>query len=73
MSKQYAAFHVSWRDSKKRPLLFGDDAAFLKAAADALETTLNGIAEEGWIVDRVIQATGFTARQTAAYTIIAFK
>jgi hypothetical protein len=73
MSKQYAAFHVSWRDSKKRPVLFGGDEAIGRAAADALEAKLNALAEEGWIVDKVIPASGFTAQQSAAFTIIAFK
>ncbi len=73
MSKQYAAFHVSWRDSKRRPFLFGGDEAMGRAAADALESKLNALAEEGWIIDRVLPAAGLTAQQTAAYTIIAFK
>ncbi|MEK7264756.1 MAG: hypothetical protein AAB227_01535 [Pseudomonadota bacterium] len=73
MSKQYAAFHVSWRDSRKRPLFFGGDEEFGSAGADALEQKLNALAEEGWIIDRVIPAFGLTPRQTAAYTIIAFK
>lgn len=73
MSKQYAAFHVSWRDSKKRPLLFGGEEEFGRAAADALEQRLNTLAEEGWIIDRVIPAFGLTPRQSAAYTIVAFK
>ena len=65
MSKQYAAFHVSWRDSKKRPLLFGGDEEMGRAAADALEQKLNVLAEEGWIIDRVIPAFGLTTRQSA--------
>lgn len=73
MSKQYAAFHVSWRDSRKRPFLFGAEDEFNRAAADALEMKLNALAEEGWIVDRVIPAFGLTARQSAAFTIVAFK
>lgn len=73
MSKQYAAFHVSWRDSKKRPVFFGGDEEFGRSAADALEQKLNALAEEGWIIDRVIPAFGLTPRQSAAYTIVAFK
>jgi hypothetical protein len=73
MSKQYAAFHVSWRDSNKRPVLFAGDEAVGRAAADALETKLNVLAEEGWIIDKVIPAFGLTPQQSAAFTIIAFK
>lgn len=73
MSKQFAAFHVSWRGSKKRPLMFGSDEDFSRAGASALEAKLNELAEEGWIVDRIIQAPGLTSRQTSAYTIVAFK
>lgn len=74
MSKQYASFYVSWRDAKNRPLgLFADEASYSAAAARALEAKLNQIAEEGWILDRVIPATGLTAKQVAAFTIVAFK
>lgn len=73
MSKQYAAFHVSWRNSRKKPLLFSSDDDFGRAAADALEQKLNELAEEGWIVDRIVPAFGLTSRQSAAYTVIAFK
>ena len=73
MSKQYAAFHVSWRDSKRRPILFSGDGSIGRAAADALEAKLNALAEEGWIIDKVIPATGLTAQQSAAFTIIAFR
>ena len=73
MSKQYAAFHVTWRDARKKPLFFGGDEDYGRAAADALEHRLNTLAEEGWIIDRVMPAFGFTPRQTAAFTIVAFK
>lgn len=74
MSKQFAAFYVSWRDSKKRPFLFeGNEADLGHAAADALEMKLNELAEGGWIVDRIVPASGVMPRQTAAFTIIAFK
>lgn len=73
MSKQYAAFHVSWRDSRKRPVLFGGDEAVGRAGADALEAKLNSLAEEGWIIDKIIPMSGLTPQQSAAFTIIAFK
>lgn len=74
MSKQFAAFYVSWRDAKNRPLgLFADEAAYGKAAGRALEAKLNELAQDGWILDRVIPASGLTARQVAAFTIIVFK
>lgn len=73
MSKQFASFYVSWRDSKKRPFLTGSEEDFGRAAAEALETRLNAIAEEGWIVDKIIPAFGLTPKQSAAFTIIAFK
>lgn len=74
MSKQFAAFHVSWRDAKRHPLgIVADEAAYSRAAARALEAKLNDLAEEGWILDRVIPASGLTPRQTSAFTIIVFK
>lgn len=74
MSKQFATFYVSWRDSKKRPFLFdGNEADLGRAAADAREVKLNELAEGGWIVDRIVPASGFTPRQCSAFTIIAFK
>lgn len=74
MSKQFASFHVSWRDAKRRPLgLFSDDAAYARAAAQALEAKLNDLAQEGWILDRVIPAAGLTPKQTAAFTVVVFK
>lgn len=74
MSKQFAAFHVSWRDAKPRPLgIMADEAAYGRAAARALEAKLNQLAEQGWILDRVIPATGLTPRQTSAFTIVVFK
>ena len=73
MSKQFAAFHVSWRNSRKKPILFAGEEDLGRAAADALETKLNELAEEGWIIDRVIPAYGLTPRQSAAFTIVAFK
>lgn len=73
MSKQYAAFHVSWRDARKRPFIFGSEEDFGRAASDALEAKLNALAEEGWIIDKIIPAFGLTPRQSAAFTIVAFK
>jgi hypothetical protein len=74
MAKQFASFHVSWRDARPRRLgLFPDDSDYARAAARALEAKLNDLAQDGWIVDRVLPATGLTARQSAAFTIIAFR
>jgi len=74
MSKQFASFYVSWRDAANRPLgLAMDDAAYGRAAAQALEAKLNDLAQEGWILDRVIPASGLTPRQSSAYTVIVFK
>lgn len=74
MSKQFAAFHVSWRDARRRPLgIVANEATYGRAAADALEAKLNELAEAGWILDRVIPAAGLTPRQTSAFTIIVFK
>ncbi|MEZ5894562.1 MAG: hypothetical protein R3C58_15625 [Parvularculaceae bacterium] len=74
MSKQFASFYVSWRDAKVRPLgLVADERDYGRAAAAALQTRLNQLADEGWIIQDVIQASGFTPRQTAAFTIIAFR
>lgn len=74
MSKQFAAFHVSWKDAKVRPLgLFADERDYGRAAAAALQARLNQLADEGWIVRDVIPAAGLTPRQTAAFTIVAFR
>lgn len=74
MSKQFAAFHVSWKDAKVRPLgLFADERDYGRAAAAALQARLNQLADEGWIVQDVIPAAGLTPRQTAAFTIVAFR
>ena len=74
MSKQFAAFHVSWRDAKIRPLgLVADERDYGRAAAAALQARLNQLADEGWIIQEVIPAGGITPRQTAAFTIVAFR
>ncbi len=74
MSKQFAAFYVSWRDAKN-PLLgfFSNEADFGRAAAEALESKLNELAQDGWIADKIIPGAGFSAQQSASFTIIAFK
>lgn len=74
MSKQFSSFHVSWRDAKVRPLgLFADERDYGRAAAAALQIRLNQLADEGWIIQDVLPAAGLTPRQTAAFTIIAFR
>ena len=74
MSKQFAAFHVSWRDASRRPLgIIADETAYGRAAAQALEAKLNELAGEGWILDRIIPASGLTPRQTSAFTVIVFE
>ena len=74
MSKQFATFHVSWRDTKVRPLgLFANERDYGRAAAAALQTRLNQIADEGWIVQEVIPAQGLSPQHTSAFTIIAFR
>ncbi len=74
MSKQFATFHVSWRDAKVRPLgLVADERDYGRAAAAALQIRLNQLADEGWIVQEIIAATGLTPRQTCAFTIVAFR
>lgn len=74
MAKQFASFHVSWRDARRRPFaLFADEAAYGRAAAQALEAKLNDLAAEGWILEAIIPAAGLTPRQTAAFTIVVFK
>lgn len=74
MPKQFATFYVSWRDAPNRPLgIAMDDAAYGRAAARALEAKINDLAQEGWILDRVIPAQGLTPKQSSAFTIVAFK
>lgn len=74
MSKQFAVFHVSWRDAKN-PLLgfFSNEADFGRAAAEALEAKLNELAQNGWITDKIIASAGLTPQQSAAFTVVAFK
>ena len=74
MAKQYATYFVSWRHARSRPLgWFTNEASYAKAAADALEAKLNELAEDGWIVDRIMPSRGFTPQQSAGFTIVAFK
>jgi len=65
---------VTWRDAKRRPIgLFADDRDYGRAAAAALQERLNQLADEGWIIQEIIPAAGLMPKQTAAFTIIAFK
>lgn len=74
MSKQFAAFHVTWRDAKRKPFgLLADDRAYGRAAAAALQDRLNELADEGWIIQEIIPASGLTPKQTSAFTLIAFR
>ncbi len=74
MSKQFAAFHVAWRDVKRRPIgLFSNERDYGRAAAEALQERLNQLADEGWIIQEIIPASGLTPQQTAAFTVVAFR
>jgi hypothetical protein len=74
MAKQFAAFHVSWRDAKNRPIgWFGNEATYGRAAAQALEARLNELAQEGWIVEKIIPANGLTPQLASAFTLVVFK
>ena len=74
MSKQFSAFYVTWRDAERRPLgLLDNDPAYGRAAAAALQERLNQLADEGWIIQEIIPANGLTSKQTAAFTVIAFR
>ncbi len=74
MSKQFASFHVTWRDAKRSPVgLFADERDYGRAAAAALQERLNQLADEGWIVQDIIPAGGVMPKHTAAFTVIAFR
>ena len=74
MSKQFSTFHVTWRDAKQRPVgLFSDERDYGRAAAAALQERLNELADEGWIIQEIIPANGITPKQTAAFTVVAFR
>jgi hypothetical protein len=74
MSKQFAAFYVSWRDAK-RPVsgLFAESRDYGRAGAAALQERLNQLADEGWIIQEILPARGLTPKDTAGYTIVAFR
>lgn len=74
MSKQFSAFHVTWRDAERRPFgLFANERDYGRAAAAALQERLNQLADEGWIIQDILPAGGLTPQQTAAFTVIAFR
>lgn len=74
MTKQFAVFHVSWRDAKRRPVgLVANERDYARAAAAALQERLNALADEGWIVQEIIPATSIMPKQAAAFTIVAFR
>ncbi|MEM8770553.1 MAG: hypothetical protein AAGD92_02780 [Pseudomonadota bacterium] len=74
MSKQFAVFHVSWRDAKRRPVgLVANERDYARAAAAAMQERLNELADEGWIIQDIIPASGLTPKQTAAFTVVAFR
>ena len=74
MSKQYATHFVSWRHAKRRQVgFFADETAYGVAAAEALENKLEALAEEGWIIDRIVPSAGATPQLAAGFTIVAFK
>lgn len=74
MTKQFAVFHVSWRDAKRRPVgLVANERDYARAAAAALQERLNALADEGWIVQDIIPAAGIMPKQAAAFTIVAFR
>lgn len=74
MSKQFAAFHVTWRDANRRPAgIFANERDYGRAAAAALQERLNQLADEGWIIQEIIPVWGIAPRQAAAFTIVAFR
>ena len=74
MSKQFAAFHVSWRDAKRSPIgLFTNERDYGRAAASALQTRLNELADEGWIVQEIVPGSGLTPKDNASFTIVVFR
>lgn len=65
---------MTWRDAKRRPIgLFADERDYGRAAAAALQERLNQLADEGWIIQEIIPATGITPKQSAAFTVVAFR
>ncbi|MEM9706143.1 MAG: hypothetical protein AAF850_08715 [Pseudomonadota bacterium] len=74
MAKQFTVFYVSWRDARNKPFaLTANEQRLREAAADALEERLNTLADDGWIIDSVHAANGAVPKDTAGYTVIAFK
>lgn len=74
MSKQFAVFHVSWRDAKRRPIgLIANERDYARAAADALQERLNALADEGWIIHEIIPTPGIMIKQTASFTVVVFR
>lgn len=74
MSKQFSTFHVTWRDAKRPAIgLFANERDFGRAAAAALQDRLNQLADEGWIIQEIVPAFGLTPKQTAAFTVVAFR
>ena len=74
MSKQFAAFHVTWRDAKRSSVgLLPDERDFGRAAAAALQERLNQLADEGWIIQEIIPSQGLTPKQSAGFTVVAFR
>jgi len=74
MSKQYVTCFVSWGHSKRPPLgIFSDESSYGRAAAEALEAKINQLAQEGWIIDSIIPASGLNTRDSSGFTIVAFK
>lgn len=74
MTKQFSVFHVSWRDARRKPVgLFANERDYARAAATALQERLNALAEEGWIVNDILPGYGLTAKDTACFTVVAFR
>jgi len=53
--------------------LLDNDPAYGHAAAAALQERLNQLADEGWIIQEIIPSSGLTSKQTAAFTVVAFR
>ena len=74
MAKQFRTEFVSWRDADSPPWgLVANEADYARAAAQALEKRLGALADEGWIIDRIMPAFGLTPKLAAGYTVVAFK
>lgn len=74
MAKQFASFYVSWRDAKRAPIgLFANERDYGRCAAAALQTRLNELADEGWIVQEIIPQAGIDPRISCAFTVVVFR